>query len=638
MNCSQARTLLAAYRELKESQADTTALDVHLAQCAACRQILNQYNLTGEHVRSIPLIEPPPDAHAKLMQALASEHARFIQHSSSATPPTPVPDFLLPYLKEQSHTSPHTDALTAFSTAETGPLPVIRSVSRHRFSPMNQFAIIGLAAAFLMLLMTGGLTSLLLLANHGTQSPSVPESNIASIVKPAQVAMATYATQTDFAHPVSAVANSNYIYYTAYGDGSTGWMLEQLDTQTKASTPLLATSSTNPLIVLGSSQHWLFWLQLDPSRPAEDTGALHHKVQDLIRTWTLYALPVSPDQAVVGAGQVTGAPTGVEVISSLPEPITVLSGTFDESAVPSWVHTPIQGVSFVQDGALIAMVDEKGDAHLVEWQPGTDKNFVTTDIATATDGHIITSPTANSDGTSIYWSEEWFTDDNTPHSDIWTQQTTDAAPSSGRWIPHTVTSTYLFRANETSFRPQVVGDTLFFLSTGTDTGASDATSAVQATPSVTATATVQPTLTPTPAATPDTGTPVIARSDPAIYVTQPDESIRGTLLGFSINTGTPVTIPEDNGPVAAPQGGTRFLIWQSSDKGIEMYDVQARRNVTVGDSTIPRDATFLAVNGDTAVWITGSPTPPANQSDPTVTGTTVTFNMFNWPLTPQSNS
>ena len=34
--------MLAAYREYKHCQTDTTALDLHLEQCAACREVLAQ--------------------------------------------------------------------------------------------------------------------------------------------------------------------------------------------------------------------------------------------------------------------------------------------------------------------------------------------------------------------------------------------------------------------------------------------------------------------------------------------------------------------------------------------------------------------------------------------------------------------
>jgi predicted anti-sigma-YlaC factor YlaD len=103
VNCIQAQAMLAAYRELRESKADMAELEVHLEECASCRQALAHYSLIGEQVRSLPAIAPPPDAHAKLMNALAAEHIRYMQRSAPGTYSTP--EFLKPYVKNKHSTS-----------------------------------------------------------------------------------------------------------------------------------------------------------------------------------------------------------------------------------------------------------------------------------------------------------------------------------------------------------------------------------------------------------------------------------------------------------------------------------------------------------------------------------------------------
>ena len=619
MNCSQARALLAIYRELKNDQADTTELEVHLMGCAECRQAFNQYNFVGERLRSLPPIEPPPEAYSRLMQSLAAEHARFIQRTPTSATSQPIPTFLFPYLQDQAQRTPQTDALAAFSSAETGPLPIIRPQARRRlFSYSNHLAILGMAAAFLMVMMMGGLTSLLLLASHGSAPPAATTS---SIVKSSQVAMATYTATTEYPHVASAVADRNYIYYTAYGDNGAGWMLSEVDRKTQFSIPLLDTASENPLFVLGSSQNWLLWLEFDMPDQTASKISLHHTIHDshsITRKWSLHALPTGQDQATT---------TGTA------QPLTLLKDTFDESVVPDWVHTPVQGIWFTKDGLLLATIDAKGKSHLLQYQLTPGKDPVASEIATASNGHIISSPTANSDGTSIFWSEEWFADDGTPHSNIWTQQISDALPGPGRWLPHKEVTKSLFRSDEMSFHPQVVDNTLFLLSTnpsGASPASTSATAVAQATPNSTATA--------EPSATPATisnlsNTPAIARSDPQLYTPQPDESIRGTLQAYSLANYMPLQLPFDgNGQAAAPQGGSRFLLWQDSDKGFQMYDVVAGQPVTVGPGTVPKNADFLAVNGDTAVWALNTSlnnnTTPNQASTPALS---VTFMAFNWP-------
>lgn len=604
MNCSQARRLLSAYRELKNNQQDTTEVDMHLEGCPACREVLAQSSFIGERLHALPTIAPAPDAHAKLMQALATEHARFLQHSP-ATAPSP-PDFLKPYIQEHANTSHKTNTLAAFSTAETGPLPIIRAKRRRRAVSISPIAIVGLAAVFLMVIMASGLVSLLALANHGL--PNTSAINV-SIGHPAQVAMARYTTATPYTHIVSAVAdNHQYIYYTAYGDNTTAWMLERADTQSKTqpstSVPLLSTESASPLIVLGSSQNWLVWLQFDAPKPSTTNHNLHGGAP-LTRTWSLHSLYLGAQPA-----QVTP--------DSLGSPNTLLKGTFNQSVVPSWVHTPIQGIWFTQNTLLITYIGTKGYSHLVQYQLDPTHSSMMAEIATSTTDHVLTSPTASSDGTMIYWSEEWVTDGNVMHGNIWSQEQTNAIPTYGRWIPHTTITKQEFRNDEMSFHPQIVGDTLFWLSTADTVNTTQGTSSTQAKSS--------PTVTPG-TTTGVTNGPIIAKSDPNIYLTQIDASIRGTLLASSLNDSTQPSSLNGDGLATAPQAGTRFLLWQNDKGDYEMYDAIAKSPVSVDN--VPKGAAFLAVNGNTAVWTVSDQN---STGAPGLNNSLVSFKLFRWPL------
>ncbi len=399
--------MLAIYRELKNDQTQTLELERHLASCDACKQLLAQQSLVGERLRSLPTIEPLPSAQTKLMQALAHEHLNFLQRSPSPGTSTPPPAFLAPYLQQQSQNTAHADPFIAFSTADTGPLPIIRVPRKRRPSrQMSHVAILGMAAAFLMVLLIGSLTSLLLVANRG-----IPGSgNSASVATFAEIAMARYTATTPFSHAVSAAATKNAIYYSAYGDGQTGWMLERLNTRTKISTPLLSASSVSPLIILGSSDEWLAWLQLDAATTIADKHVGSTTTTIAPRSWVLRVLSLSSDQATTAV------------------PVTIAHDIFNQATVPQWVHTPIQGIRFVPDGLLVALIDGKGSAHLINYQLTPDNVEDEQQLATVNNGHIITSPASNSDSSSIYWSEEWLGDNGTLHSNIWTQQTVTMLP------------------------------------------------------------------------------------------------------------------------------------------------------------------------------------------------------------------
>ena len=602
MNCSQARTLLAAYRELKKGQMDTTALEVHLSTCADCRTYLTQSSLVGERLRSLPTIKPPADAHTKLMKALATEHTRFIQNAPASAQSRPVPAFLTPYLKE--HAQETANNIAAFSTADTGPLPIIQAARKRRNAQrpffMNPIAVVGLAAAFLMVIMAGGLTSLVILANRGVQ-----EQAPASFVQLSQITLTNYTTETTYSHIASAVADRQNIYYTAANDLSTGWMLSVLDNQTKVSTPLIPKESTSPLVVLSSSDDWLIWLQYDlPKKEVSKNTHTHTTTSHEVRTWSLKATYLGTDPA----STLTTA-----------TPITLSKGTLDLATAPNWINTPIPGTWLTKDTLLVTSIDAKGKSHLTRYDLNAEKSPQATELATVGNGHILTSPTANSGATSIYWSEEWMSDDTTVlHSSIWTQKITPAAlPLHGKWTRQTTTNTYQFSTDGTFFHPQVVNDTLFLLNVKAVNPA-QATPGATVTPNATATATAQQNATELP------------RTDPTIYGVQPDAQLQGTLQTFSALDDTPVQmLLNSTGTVQALQAGARFILWQNSNnKGIGMYDVVARQPVIVGADAIPNNTALLAVNGDTAVW-TNSPSSGATSTP--ATGGSITFSTFNWP-------
>jgi len=603
VNCTEAQVLLAAHRDLNNDDVVTAELDAHLEQCASCRQMLANYSLIGEQVRSLPALESPPDMYSKLMQALAVEHSQFIQRSASVQ--LPPPEFLKPYMREHAQSSSKADPLAAFSSADTGPLPVIKAVhKKRRHSSLGQFAAIGIAAVFFMALMMGGITSLLLAAHD-----HIATSQQLAIHSPTNVAEASYTTSTLYKNVVSAVADRTSIYYTAYGDDSnTGWMLEQLDRATKISRPLLAQASTSPLIVLGSANGWLVWLQFDEPKLSKPGVISSHTSRSLTQTWSLHYLSLVPDQ-------VKGSP--------IPnQPVTLRSGTFDQNATASWIHTPIQGIWFTQNTLLVAMVDENGVSHLVRYPLGTNNAFKATEIAKTSSEHIITSPTANSDGTQIYWAEEWRSDDANLHSNIWTQQVLEVRiPSNDRVVRHKTTVKQLFLEDGMSFTPMVVNENLFLLSTA------NLADVLQATPNATTGAT--PTATPGVVATPNTIAPSVATwADSNFYSAPLDEGVRGTLVMYPLSD-SPAILPTPVsaiGSASSLQAGNDFVLWQNGDGSYGMYDAVTKSSPVVGE--VLSDAHFLAVNGDTAVWTN------RNAANTTSSGTTpaATLETFSWPM------
>lgn len=607
MNCEQARSLLTAYRELKKEEVDTTELDVHLERCASCRQALAESTFVGDRLRALPAIEPQPDMQAQLMRRLAGEHMQMMQKSTPSA--VPVPAFLKPYIYERAQSTHASHPISAFSTAETGPLPILRATRkpRHR-AHISQFAILGLAAMFLMLLMTGGVTSLVYLAQRNASALSHATDKNADIVQHVDISQTKYAASTLYSHVVSAVANSTTIYDTAYSDNtSPQWMLSQIDRATQVSTPLLANPYNQPMIVLASSSDWLVWVQygtpkVQPYR--SNTGKLF---QATVIPWSLYAFSISQLRASNG----------------LAAPLLLQKGQFNPTTAPVWVSTPVQGVWLTQYMLLASTIDAKGISQLHSYQLNSAGKPTETTIATAAPGHILASPTSNSDVTTIFWSEEWISNDGNLSSNIWQQQEVNTnnarIPTHGRWSGHPMQSVQqsLLRNDGQSFSPQIADDTLFWLSTAPLTSASPDSPTPGASPKV---------------IEPQFSSSLVPRTDSSFYAPAMDASIRGQIMMqplYSDTLTSPVSI-NTSGPAYALQVGADFALWQN-DKGYEMWDVPSQGDVSIG--RVLDNASFLAVNGGTAVWMRSSSTTTAQAANPGSPGTQpgVQIFAFNWP-------
>lgn len=599
----QARTMMSVYRELKSGEVDTTELDVHLEQCASCRQELARSLFISEKMRALPAIETPPDMHEKLMRALADEQVKFMQKSAPGTAPTP--EFLKPYLSDHAQATHKKHPIAAFSTAETGPLPIIHARRKPRRPHMNQLAVLGLVAACLILLMMGGLTSLLMLA-HSNPVALNPSNNNTSVHHFAEVQQHLYTTKTLYEHVASAVASGPFIYYTAYGDAAnSSWMLLRMNRATGESTPLLTTPSESPLVVLSASDNWLVWLQYDPVKAVHGVSSHDGGTQIYQRTWSLYSLSLTQPAQTTDTQADTQKTAGVQLKQTEALPVMLAKGMFDRDTVPSWVATPVSGTWLLGNTLLATMIDASGTSRLLRYELGASGKAATPQvIATADPGNMLTSPTADALGTEIYWAEVWASDqDGTLHSNIWVQREYDVTTRvRGRVLDRPMTMTEQYTTDGLSFDPQVANNTLFMLST----------SAIITSPQ----GIVRTTGKPLSATVTDSTVPTAPRADTSIYAASPDASVHGTVFMIPLDGASAgiSTMMGNLGQSTALQAGTTYALWQD-DTGYKMYDVQRQTDVTVGDNTL-NDAAFLAVNGDTTVWITGNGTPATATGDP----------------------
>jgi hypothetical protein len=569
---------------------------------------------------------------------------------------------------------------------------------------MRHFAVVGIAASFLVAIMTTGLLSLLYLANHGQQGPTVSSARITGAQAVGEANVAQLNVNAENSHIASACASNNKIYYSAHNEDASNWSLEVFDQQsathtTANSTPLLA-SDSRPDVVLGCTDNWLLWLQMNAtshkntgssqktntqssqdttSASSTDSAQLTQPLNKLSGAWSLKALYIgattNTTQPTVqdnnknnqnnnhnnssnnsnndhnnNAANKTQTQPGSSTNTQI-QPLTLHSDTFTSSAEPTWVTTPIQGVSFYQDHALVTYLDNKGSSHLLDYHFTKQNVTESKEIAHAETGHVLTSPTATTDGHSIYWSEEWYTNDHGLSSNIWTRQETSAPADTGRFTPHLQAQVYQYRDDDNSFRPQIVDNTLFLINKDPETiiqpgpAATSAASTAQAATTPTATVKAQGSTTATSNTVSATATvPAqqdisqylgnLIKVDPTIYTPQIDENVTGKLQAFVATGTTPATTTiDDNQIVAGLYGGASYLIWKDSNGKYTMYDVRNKAPVG-GIADIDKDAAFASISGNTVIWTRYIA--PANQNNqPNTNNNTttnqVTFTVLKWP-------
>src|SRR5690348_11394524 len=73
LTCARARRMLAAYRRDDWPTADLIAFSRHLASCADCRRAEVDYRRTGEMIRHLPSITPPPAFREAVFAAIRAE-------------------------------------------------------------------------------------------------------------------------------------------------------------------------------------------------------------------------------------------------------------------------------------------------------------------------------------------------------------------------------------------------------------------------------------------------------------------------------------------------------------------------------------------------------------------------------------
>jgi len=215
--------MLAAYRRDDWPTADLAAFSRHLASCADCRRAEVDYRRTGEMIRHLPSITPPPEFREAVFAAIRAEERRL------------APE------------------VARLSRAATNPeLPVIRLAprpprpARARLAP--RLALV--AAALLLSLVTAKLLPML--------DPSTLDRAATRLASGPAPTVARYPIDARYSVVTGAMATGAWLVYSA-ADASRGAMLFARDRQSGRVAQLLSTPSHDTLAVRAVTDRWAIW-------------------------------------------------------------------------------------------------------------------------------------------------------------------------------------------------------------------------------------------------------------------------------------------------------------------------------------------------------------------------------------------
>jgi anti-sigma factor RsiW len=76
MNCERIESQLIVYLDAKAKPAERRQVESHLAECAACRQRVDEFRLVAGLLDELPMIAPSPSFDAALRERVAAEPRR----------------------------------------------------------------------------------------------------------------------------------------------------------------------------------------------------------------------------------------------------------------------------------------------------------------------------------------------------------------------------------------------------------------------------------------------------------------------------------------------------------------------------------------------------------------------------------
>ena len=356
ITCTWVRQQLAVYRLEDSDIQDRTLVTQHLATCTACQEAQADFRLSGDFVRQLPTIVPPPAFRDSVFAAIRGEALR-----------------QAPTLAQISRavTNPELPAISAESLKHSRPVQSGTTLASRAAGRRNRVrvSLVAAAAVLLISLLGARLISLIGTSALGNSATNLGTAGLSRIMR--------YQLAGRFAFPTSAMASASWLVYTA-ADNSHQTMIFAENRRTNRTVQLLLVPSSSSLTVRALTDRWVIWSIGDGVSSS---------------SWRLYA------SALATAGT---TPPVVLVDSSAASPTTPAT---------------LGGIWADGDTVLLAGAPRSGPGELLKFDLSRGTPAATVISHGQTAGDILTDPAFDSG--SYYWADVWFDSTSGLHSSIW---------------------------------------------------------------------------------------------------------------------------------------------------------------------------------------------------------------------------
>jgi hypothetical protein len=358
--CTWVRQQLAVYRPEDTDQTTLTRVNQHLDTCSACQRVQIEFQQSGELIRRLPVLTPPPAFRTAVFAAIRSEamkQAATVNQISRAV------------------TNPEMPAIASTTGRGLPPPPIVSISQPDRGSGWSRLRIsLTVAAAVLLISLLGAR----ILSLIGIPDLSSSAANLDRSPTPSRALQALqYPLSSHELSPTGVMATSSWLVYTATDTTNRSVIMVE-NRGTHKTVQLMPVPSTSILTVRALTDHWVIWTAGDGTSTVP---------------WRLYA------SSLATAGNTP--------------PLSLVDTT---DAAPTTLVT-LGGVWASQDLVLVAGTPRTGTGEVLKFDLSTRAAVPTVVAHGQASGDVLTDPSF--DNGTYYWADVHWDTATGLHSSIW---------------------------------------------------------------------------------------------------------------------------------------------------------------------------------------------------------------------------